>query len=118
MQLAFPLQFDAGRRTAATDDARHVRDLVEQVLFTVPGERVNRPDFGCGLLDLVFAGNDAVLATASQFTVQGALQRWLGELIAVDDVAVENVEALLRITVSYQVRRSGERRVERFERGV
>lgn len=118
MHLAYPLQFDRARRTATTDGGRHLRDLVEQVLFTVPGERVNRPDFGCGLLDLVFAGNGSVLETATQFTIQGALQRWLGELIAVDDVQVESDEAVLRVTVSYQLRHTAERRVERFERVV
>lgn len=117
MHLAYPLQFGRAGRTATTDGPRHLRDLVEQVLFTGPGERVNRPDFGCGLLDLVFAGNSgSPLETATQFTIHGALQRWLGELIAVDDVQVDSDDAVLRVTISYQLRRTGERRVERFER--
>ncbi len=116
--LDHPFAVAGNGRTATTDGADHVRDLVEQVLFTVPGERVNRPEFGCGLLDLVFAGNDTVIETATQLTVQAALQRWLGDLLAVDDVRVESQDAVLRVTVSYQVRRTAERRVERFERVV
>jgi phage baseplate assembly protein W len=118
MQLAHPLHFDRDRRTATTDETRHVRDLVEQVLFTVPGERVNRPEFGCALLDLVFAGVGDAIETATQFTVQAALQRWLGDLVTVDDVQVEVDDGVLRVTVGYQLRGDAARRVELFERAV
>jgi uncharacterized protein len=118
MDLAFPLRFDTDHRTATTDPERHVRDLIEQVLFTVPGERVNRPEFGCGLLDLAFAGNDSVLETATQFTVQAALQRWLGDLVAVDDVRVDADDAVLRVAIGYRLRRTDEPRVAQFEREV
>src|SRR5919205_1882945 len=88
MNVDYPYRFDARGRTAETDTSNHIRDMIEQVLFTAPGERVNRPDFGCGLQRLVFAPNSDELAAASQFLVQGALQQWLGDLIELNDVEV------------------------------
>ena len=73
----FPYHVDGRGRTAETDEDDHIRDLIYQVLFTNPGERVNRPDFGCGISQLVFMPNSDVLAAATQFLVQGALTRWL-----------------------------------------
>ena len=81
MNIDFPLHFDGRGRTAATDDADHIRDMIEQLLFTNPGERVNRPDFGSGLMQLVFAPNSRELASALQFTIQAEVQRYLGDLI-------------------------------------
>ena len=83
MNVDYPYRFDARGRTAETDTSDHIRDMIEQVLFTSPGERVNRPDFGSGLLQLVFAPNSPELAATVQFTTQAALQRWLGDLIEV-----------------------------------
>ena len=113
----FPYRFDTRGRTAQTDDADHIRDLIYQVLFTSPGERVMRPDFGSGLLQLVFAPNDDMLAATTQMLVQSALQRWLGALIVVEGVTVEAVEAALRVTVQYVIRRSGSRLSETFLQG-
>jgi len=118
MQIDYPYRFDGRGRTAQTTADDHIRDLIEQVLFTAPGERVNRPNFGSGLLQLVFAPNDDALATATQVTVQGALQRWLGELILVEDVDVENDDAALRVRVQYVVRRTQQRQVSSFTGGV
>ena len=86
----FPYPIDTRGRTAQADDDDHIRDLIEKVLFTSPGERVNRPDFGSGLMQLVFAPNSDELAAATQFSVQGALQQWLGDLIEVQDGAGRN----------------------------
>src|SRR5438132_8427069 len=106
MNVAFPYQFDARGRTAIRDDYdQHIRELIEQVLFTTPGERVNRPTFGSGLMQLVFAPNSDALATATHKLVQGALQQWLGDLIQVEAVDVQSVDAELRVTVSYVVRK-------------
>jgi phage baseplate assembly protein W len=116
--IDFPFRIDASGRTARTGAEDHVRDLIEQVLFTSPGERVNRPDFGSGLMQLVFAPNSDELATATQFSVQASLQQWLGELIQVDEVAVQSEDATLRVIVRYSLRRNGERRVVQFERGL
>ncbi|TVR51414.1 MAG: hypothetical protein EA425_06965 [Puniceicoccaceae bacterium] len=116
MYPKFPLQIDRRGRTAVTDRNDHLRDLIEQVLFTAPGERINRPDFGCGLLELVFAPNSPELAATTQFLVRGALQQWLGELITIADVSVEHFESGLRIQVDYAVRATGETRSATFSR--
>src|SRR5262249_25172558 len=106
MDIDFPLHFDGKGRTAESGYEGHIRDLIEQVLFTTPGERVNRPDFGSGLMQLVFAPNSDELSAATQFLVQGALQQWLGELIQVDVVQVESEDAELHVTVQYTLRRT------------
>jgi len=117
MNVDFPFSFGANGRTAGTSDDEHIRDLIQQVLFTAPGERVNRPDFGSGLLRLVFAPNSDELAAATQFLVQGALQQWLGDLIEVNDVKVDNSDSSLFVEVHYTVRRTQQRDVARFNRG-
>ena len=118
MQIAYPFHVDGRGRSAEASEDEHIRHMIEQVLFTAPGERVNRPEFGTGLLRLVFSPNSPELATATEFTVQGALQRWLGEMIQVEEVRVESVESTLRVVVRYIVRRTQERRVDRFSREV
>ena len=118
MPLDYPYHFDGRGRTAETTYADHLRDLIEQVLFTVPGERVNRPNFGSGALQLVFAPNSDALASATQQMVQGALQQWLGDLIQVQDVSVQNEDATLHIQVQYVVRRTQQAQVAQFTRGV
>ena len=118
MQVDYPYHIDGRGRTAqAEDEDHHIRDLIEQVLFTSPGERVNRPTFGSGLMGLVFAPNSDELASAVEFMVQGALQQWLGDLIMVESVDVEHAESMLAVTVQYVVRRSRQRRVAQFARG-
>jgi len=116
MQVDFPIHADARGRTARADEASHVRDLIEQVLFTAPGERVNRPTFGSGLLQLVFDPNRQEVATATQMLVQSSLQQWLGDLIQVEDAAVEGGSEMLLVTIVYRLVRTQERRVEQFER--
>lgn len=84
MDIAFPFGFDrTGHTAAATDADRHIRDLIEQVLLTSPGERVNRPTFGTGTNQLVFAPNGDTLAMAQQKLIQAGLQQWLSDLIQV-----------------------------------
>ena len=117
MNIDFPFHFDNRGRTATTSDDDHIRDMIEQLLFTNPGERVNRPDFGSGLLQLVFAPNSPELAATLQFTVQAALQRWLGDLIEVQALEVTSEDSTLRVILQYLVRRSGEQRMETFEQG-
>lgn len=115
MNLEYPFQFDARGATAQTDDDDHLRDLIEQVLFTSPGERVNRPTFGSGLLQLTFSPASEQAAAAVQMLVQGSLQQWLGDLIVVEAVEVEASDATLSIAVQFQSRRDGQRRVAQFE---
>jgi phage baseplate assembly protein W len=118
MQVDFPYAVDLRGRTASTGSDEHVRDLVEQVLFTAPGERVNRPSFGSGLLQLVFAPLSDELVGATQFLVQGALQQWLGDVIEVESVDVEGEDSTLAVQIVYTVRRTGERRTLELSRGV
>jgi uncharacterized protein len=118
MQIDYPFHIDPQGRTASTSEDEHVRDLIEQVLFTSPGERVNRLTFGSGLLQLVFEPNSDILASVVQLSVQGALQQWLGDLIAVEAVQVENRDSSLEITIQYILRRSQERRVTTLTRRV
>jgi phage baseplate assembly protein W len=117
VNIDYSLHFDRRGRTAEADVDPHVRQMLEQLLFTNPGERVNRPDFGSGLLQLVFAPNSDVLAATTQMLVQGALQQWLGDLIVVEAVSVENEDATLRVTVQYVIRRSASRVTATFVPG-
>jgi uncharacterized protein len=115
--IAFPYRIDGGGRTALSDDDTHVRDLIEQLLFTSPGERVNRPDFGTALQQLVFAPNSPEVASATQFLVQGALQQSLGELIVIEQVSVEARDSTLTVTITYMVRRTQQRQSATFAAG-
>jgi phage baseplate assembly protein W len=105
--LDHPYHFDATGRTATTGRPDHIRDLIEQVLFTAPGERVMRPEFGAGLAVMVFEPNSSTLATTTQFVVQSALQQHLAHLIAVQAVTVENLDAALQVTVQYVILADG-----------
>lgn len=116
--LDMPLAIDARGRTAITGDDDHVRDLILQVLFTNPGERVNRPEFGCGLKQLVFAPASDALAAATEQLVHGALIRWLDPVISVDRVAVAVADAALEVTVVYRSRVTGEARTDVFRHPI
>jgi uncharacterized protein len=116
MHIDFPYRVAPDRCTARAGEADHVRDMIEQLLFTNLRERVMRPDYGAGCLQYVFAPNSLELAATFQATLQAAMSRWLGDLIDVKQVAVEAVEAELRVTVCYVLRASGEVRHEAFTR--
>ena len=115
--IAFPYRFDQRGRTSEAPRGKHIRDLIEQVLFTSPGERVNRPDFGSGVFQLIFAPNSVELAATTQALVQSALQQWLGDIIQVDSVVVESVDSTLQVTVVFIDRRDQQQQVEQFRRG-
>lgn len=116
MHVDHPYHFDRRGRTAGTTEEDHIRDLIEQVLFTAPGERVNRPDFGSGLHELVFAPAGDELAAATQFVVQSSLERWLGDRIEINNVAVSANDAVLTVAIAYTVRATQQRRTETFTR--
>jgi phage baseplate assembly protein W len=101
MNIGYPLQFDGRGRTAATVDSNHIRDMIEQLLFTNPGERVNQPDLGSGVLQMVFAPNSVEVAAALQLTVQAALQRFLGDLISLQQVQITAQDSVLTVVVQY-----------------
>ncbi len=116
MNIKYPLQYNNNGRTGETTDDQHIRDMIEQILFTAPGERVNRPDFGSGLLQIVFEPNSDELVTTTQFLVQGSLQHWLGDMIEVKDVEVNNEDSKIIVTVVYIVRSNMETVVAKFTR--
>jgi len=116
MNVNFPYQFD-GRGRTLDPVADYVRQLVEQVLFTSPGERVNLPDFGSGLLQLTFAPNSPEMAAATQMTVQGALQKWLSGYIKVQSVVATAQESRLTVSVTYTPLNTGVSQVETFVYG-
>lgn len=107
MQLDFPYGFDGRDRTAETSEEEHIRDLIEQILFTSPGERVNRPEFGAGVLQLVFGAASPEAAATAEFMIRGALQQYLGQRITVEEISAEAVEASIEITIAYTILRSG-----------
>jgi phage baseplate assembly protein W len=118
MNIDYPFHFDNRGRTAATTDDEHIRDMLEQLIFTNPGERVNRPDFGSGILQLVFAPNSPELAAAVQFTLQAAIQKWLGDLINVQNLEVDAVDSSLTVLISYVVRATNQLQTNTFTRPV
>ena len=117
MEIAYPFHIDDRKRVAEADWSEHVRQMIEQVLFTTPGERVNRPTFGSGLMQLIFAPNSQDMNSAVELMVQGALQEWLGELIQVESLVVETEDSNLKVTVTYIIRRNQQREVAQFEQG-
>ena len=118
MNIDFPFHFDSRGRTASTDDDDHIRDMIEQLLFTNPGERVNRPDFGSGMQQLLFGPNSPELAAALKFTLQATLQRWLGDLIELQALEVTSVDSTLSTLIRYKVRRTNQQQVAQFTRTV
>jgi uncharacterized protein len=110
----FPFTIDDRGRTAVTAYAEHVRDMIEELVLTSPGDRVNRPDFGSGLMQMVFEPNSPEVAAALQLTIHAALQRWLGDVIEPAEVVVESIDGTLRVSVSYALLRTGEQRTDTF----
>ncbi|HEY4677155.1 MAG TPA: GPW/gp25 family protein [Candidatus Angelobacter sp.] len=118
MNIDFPIRFTAQGRTADANDSDHIRQMIEQLLFTSPGERVNRPDFGSGLMQMVFAPNSPELAATLQFTMQAALQRYMNDLIDVQSLEVLSEDSTLRVSINYVVRITGEASNAQFTRTV
>ena len=118
MNIDYPFHYDAQGRTASTDDNDHIRDMIEQLLFTNPGERVNRPDFGSGLLQMVFAPNSPELASALQLTVQAALQRYLVDLLNLLQLQISAQDSTLSVVVQYIVRQTQQSFTQTFVRSA
>jgi len=117
VNIAFPFQIDRAGRTATASDDDHVRQMIEQLLFTRLGERVMQPNLGCSLLQLVFEPNSPEIAAVVQMTVQASLQRWLGDVIRVDSITVSAADAVLTITVAYVVLATGSAQQATFTQG-
>jgi phage baseplate assembly protein W len=107
VNVAFPYDLDGQGHTATADWDDHIRQMLEQLLFTRPGERVNRPDFGCGLLDLVFGPNSPEVAAALTVTVSAAVQQWLGDVIALGSIDVSAQDSTLSVSLGYEVLATG-----------
>ena len=118
INIDFPFHFDRRGRTSLTDSDTHILEMLEQLLFTNPGERVNRPDFGSGLQQLIFAPNSPELAAALQYTLKAAVLRWLGDLIELQSLDVSSEDLTLNIFISYIVRRTSEQQVAQFTQAV
>ena len=116
--LDFPFRVNGLGRAATVDEDRYIRLLIEQVLFTQQGERVNRPTFGSGLMQAVFQPASDQLTTAVQYLVQGSLQQWLGDLIIVEEVAVKAIDSTIEVKVRYLVRRTQQRKTAEFSQEV
>jgi uncharacterized protein len=86
---AFPFRIDpVSGQAAQSPYAKHVDEMIRQVLLTAPGERADLPEFGCGLRQLLFAPNSDALLATTQLMVQQSLNRWLGNQISLQNVAV------------------------------
>jgi uncharacterized protein len=118
LNIDYPFHFDSRGRTALTDTNDHIRDMLEQLLFTNAGERVNRPDFGSGIQQLIFAPTSPELAAALQFTLKSAIQRWLGDLIQVQELDVTSEDSTLSIFIQYIVRRTNQQQQAQFTRNM
>ena len=119
MYLSAPYRIDGTGRTASTDDLRaHARDLIEAVIFTAPGERVNRPDFGSGILDMLFDANSQALETAAEFLIRSAIQKHLSDILTVSSLTLRRDEGLLEITFAYDLRATGEQFTDSIRREV
>lgn len=116
MPIDYPFHLDHRHRTAEVDEDGHLRDLIEQVLFTSPGERVQRPDFGAGVDQLVFGPSRDQVAATAQSLVQGAVQQWLGDRLRVERVDVVSADERLTITVVYARLSDRQQAVAVFER--
>jgi phage baseplate assembly protein W len=118
MQICFPFRIDSSGKVETTSQSAHVVEMIEQVLFTVPGERVNRPDFGCGIAQMVFENESTETDTVIQVMVQGALQQWLGDVIQLESVDVTTDDSELTIQIQYLLRSTRERKISKFIRQV
>ncbi|MBE9071036.1 GPW/gp25 family protein [Microcystis sp. LEGE 08355] len=115
MQIAFPFKLNNQGLVATTDYNQHIYQMIEQILFTMPGERVNLPSFGCGLQRLVFTTNNTEMVAVTQAMVQAALSQWLGDVIQVATVEVKNEESKVTIWIEYAVLITQERYRVKFE---
>jgi uncharacterized protein len=115
--VAFPFAVDtgAGRLAQEPDYAQHVEQMIKQVLLTSPGERINRPDFGCGIRRMVFAPNVSSADQLLRVMILESLERWLAAVIVVDTVEVSAAAETLNIRLIYALKARGERRYLNLE---
>lgn len=99
--LAFPFRISSDGRPERVDRRTTLRHQLEQLLFTLPGTRVNRPEFGCGVQRLVFEGADIEAAATAEYLISTSIRRYLGELVSLDTVRVSVDDSTLYIDILY-----------------
>lgn len=109
-RLAFPFGTAASGRAATVEDGgdAHVRQMLELLVLTMPGERVMRPTFGSPVAQMLFAPADAAIAHALEAALHAAIEQGLSDLLELRDlkVAFDEDEAALLIDIVYEVKRS------------
>ena len=118
MQIAFPYVFDPAHLTGLADRPAHIRQMLEQLLFTMPGERVNRPDFGCGIQRMVFAPQSTEVIATLHALVQSEIHRWMGDVITLRNLNVTSDDAILRVEIEYLLPLDSTAHTALFERSV
>ncbi len=118
MYFSYPFSIDDNGRSSVTNEEQHIENLIEQVLFTSPGERINRPSFSCGLKQIIFEPNSDILAISIDTLVQSSLNLWLDHLIAIESVNVQNKDSILEVTVKYMIRKNQRTNVTTFRREI
>ena len=113
--FGFPFGINGSGRVQAGGGDEAIRGKIIQVLFTARGERVHRPEFGCGLFNLVFEPNNEVLAAAVEFTIGQALTRWLRDEIIVDGVRADSSDETIQVEVAYTRRKDLVRQAVRIQ---
>jgi uncharacterized protein len=103
MFKSFPFNYNIYGHVEDAGIDKHIRDMMEQILFTIPGERVNRPDFGCGVQNMVFGSTLPEVMSVKQTGIQSQLQRYLGHLIKLQEVKVTTEESRVDILIRYIV---------------
>jgi len=117
ISIQYPIAINKGlgELAATSDFAEHVEHMIKQLLLTKPGERINRPDFGCGIFHMVFSPNSSEIASLAEVTIYQALDRWLGDLITIEKVKVTSVDATMEISISYILKIKREHRYLNIE---
>ncbi|THD35872.1 MAG: hypothetical protein E7773_07945 [Sphingomonas sp.] len=100
-QIAFPYRLAPSGQTETSDLDDYIRDLLAQIVFTDPGERVNRPDFGCSLRRLVFTDGRSETTAAVEALIHSALRQWVGEVVQIQQVDVTTADSLVAVTIGY-----------------
>lgn len=106
--VSFPLRLDGYGRSATVPTDMAVRELLAELLFTSPGERLNRPQLGCGLIELIFDASTDELRAATQFQVTATIQQWLGDVLTVAGVEIRSSGAAIEVTVKYRLASGGD----------
>ncbi|BDE11156.1 MULTISPECIES: GPW/gp25 family protein [Mycobacterium] len=107
VNVAFPYGLDGRGRTATASYGDHVEQMLLLLLLTRPGERVNQPTFGCGLLDQVFSPNSPEIAAALNVTIAAAINLWLQDVLSVTSLGVSSQDGVLSVNIGYVVLATG-----------